>query len=252
MITVWRRHTAQCPHRGKGRDYLKCNCPIWADGYVNGQRTLRHSLKTRDMARARKRAAELENPTATHDAKPIAEAITAFEKQISSLQATTQRRYKIITRAFQAFCNGAGLDDMTQISVEDLDAYRATRKLSLSGAAKELVILRRFFTFCQKRRWVQTNVAKEIETPKGKPAEVVPYPQAEIAKMVTACDFIGNDDYTRLRARAVVLLLRYTGLRLSDVATLGRGDSGTRQGEGRANQALHPEDGRRSISADTR
>jgi hypothetical protein len=62
MLTIWRRHAESCPHRKKGRDYLKCNCPIWADGYMNGKRTLRESLKTRDMARARKRAAALESP----------------------------------------------------------------------------------------------------------------------------------------------------------------------------------------------
>jgi hypothetical protein len=32
MLTIWRRHTNRCPHREKGRNYLKCNCPIWADG----------------------------------------------------------------------------------------------------------------------------------------------------------------------------------------------------------------------------
>jgi hypothetical protein len=61
----------------KGRDYLKCNCPIWADGYVNGKRT-RQSLKTRDMARARKRAANLEDPQEFQQ-RTLAEAITAFE-----------------------------------------------------------------------------------------------------------------------------------------------------------------------------
>ena len=77
MLTIWRRHTATCPHRAKGRDYLKCNCPIWADGYVSGKRTLRQSLKTRDMARARKRAAELENPEI--QPRTLKDAIAAFE-----------------------------------------------------------------------------------------------------------------------------------------------------------------------------
>jgi integrase len=208
MLTIWRRHTAQCPHRDKGRDYLKCNCPIWADGYVNGQRTLRHSLKTRDMARARNRAAALESPD-NRVVKPVSDAVTAYENHIWSLQATTQRRYKIVMREFQAFCEGVGLHDIMQVSVEDLDAYRAARKLSPITAAKELVILRQFLGFCFDRRWTEV-----------KPEEVVPYTQAEITKMIVACDGIGNDDYTRLRARAVVLLLRYTGLRISDVATL--------------------------------
>jgi len=38
--------------------------------------------------------------------------------------------------------------------------------------------------------------------------------------MIAAADGIGNSAYERLRARAMLLLLRYTGLRISDVATL--------------------------------
>lgn len=123
----------------------------------------------------------------------------------------------------QAFCESAGLDDIMQISVEDLDAYRAARKYSPITAAKEPVILRQFFGFCFERPWIEANVAKKIKTPRHvKPEEVRPYTQAEITKMIAACDAIGHDDYTRLCARAVVLLLRYTGLRFSDVATLER------------------------------
>jgi site-specific recombinase XerD len=155
--------------------------------------------------------------------KPVAEAITAFENHIASLQPTTQRRYKIVTREFQPFCEPAGLHDIGQGGVEDLDAYRAARKLSPITAAKELVMLRQFFAFCFERRWIDANVAKKIKTPRNiKPEEVVPYTQAEITRMIAACDGIGHDDYTRQRARAVVLLLRYSGLRISDVSTLER------------------------------
>lgn len=148
-----------------------------------------------------------------------------------------------MTREFQAFCESAGLDDIMQISVEDLDAYRAARKYSPITAAKELVILCQFFGFCFERPWIEANVAKKIKTPRNvKPEEVRPYTQAEITKMIAACDAIGHDDYTRLCARPVVLLLRYTGLRFSDVATLER--DRVRDG-----QILlqHAEDGRDSV-----
>ena len=62
MLTIWRRHTKSCPYRTRGRNVLKCNCPLWADGYVGGKRVLRQSLGTRDMARARKKAVALESP----------------------------------------------------------------------------------------------------------------------------------------------------------------------------------------------
>ena len=41
-------------------------------------------------------------------------------------------------------------------------------------------------------------------------------------RILSACDRLGRGRYERSRARAMVLLLRYTGLRISDVATLAR------------------------------
>ena len=67
MMTIWRRRTTPCPHRDIGRDHLKCTCPIRADGYVNGKRTLRRSLETGDLARARKKATALEEPDSNID-----------------------------------------------------------------------------------------------------------------------------------------------------------------------------------------
>jgi integrase len=53
--------------------------------------------------------------------------------------------------------------------------------------------------------------------------DVVPYTRQEIPKMIAACDEIGRSSYERRRARAMVPLVRYAGLRISDVATLERG-----------------------------
>jgi hypothetical protein len=75
--TALRRHTKSCPHRTRGRSVLKCNCPLWADGYVDGRRVLRQSLGTRDMARARKKAVAPESPD-SRVFKSVAGAVTAF------------------------------------------------------------------------------------------------------------------------------------------------------------------------------
>ena len=111
MITIWRRHTAQCPHRNKGRTYLKCNCPIWADGYVNGNRTLRRSLETRDLARARKKAVALESDD-TVPYKPISEAVEAFLDHCRSegLSPATSAKYRNALGKLAEFCTrGTGL-----------------------------------------------------------------------------------------------------------------------------------------------
>jgi hypothetical protein len=54
--------------------------------------------------------------------------------------------------------------------------------------------------------------------PKPKPRE--PYTQEEIIRILAATESFGESSYERLRTRAIVLLLRYYGLRVSDVATL--------------------------------
>ena len=48
------------------------------------------------------------------------------------------------------------------------------------------------------------------------------YGASEVAAILSACDEFGRTSYERRRARAMILLLRYTGLRISDVATLER------------------------------
>ena len=54
--------------------------------------------------------------------------------------------------------------------------------------------------------------------PKPRPRE--PYTAAELAKIRNACDTFGKTDYERRRATAMIVLMRFYGLRISDVATL--------------------------------
>jgi hypothetical protein len=46
-------------------------------------------------------------------------------------------------------------------------------------------------------------------------------------RILAACDEIGNSVYERRRTRAMVLVMRYTALRISDVATSPRTGSKT-------------------------
>ena len=52
--------------------------------------------------------------------------------------------------------------------------------------------------------------------------EPEPYTTQDVSKIIAACDQFGRGPYERLRARAMVLVLRYTGLRVSDLATLAK------------------------------
>jgi integrase/recombinase XerC len=224
MLTIWRRHTGTCPHRRKGRNVLKCNCPLWADGYVNGKRVLRQSLGTRDIARARKKAVALEAPDAGVY-KPVDDAITAFFAHCESdgLKASTQIKYRNALKQLGNFCRMRGIEEVGELTMDNVDAFRATRALKPVTAAKDLQLLRQFCGFCLDRKWVPENVARRIRPPRNiKPNDVEPFTKGEIALIVDACQHIGRSSHERLRARAMVLTLRYTALRLGDVAMLAR------------------------------
>jgi integrase len=88
---------------------------------------------------------------------------------------------------------------------------------------KELEILRHFFRFCPDNEWILRNWSEKVQMPKNlKPALREPYQLSEVARIIAACVTIGRGAYERSRARAMVLLLRYTALRIGDVAMLER------------------------------
>ncbi|MDE3160717.1 MAG: tyrosine-type recombinase/integrase, partial [Acidobacteriota bacterium] len=88
---------------------------------------------------------------------------------------------------------------------------------------KELGTIRHFFRHCLHNEWILRNWAEKVPMPKNlKPADREPYEPREVASIIAACDQMGRGAYERLRARAMILVLRYTGLRISDVATLER------------------------------
>lgn len=224
MLTIWRRHTAKCRHRTKGRDYLKCSCPLWADGYADGKRTLRQSLGTRDMARARRKAVALESGD-HRILKPVLEATASFLDHCKSegLQFSTFRKYRNTLTKLGEFSATGEIDYINQFDISVLDAFRAGRKLKPITSSKELQLLRQFFGYCSDRKWIEDNPARRIKGPRNiRPNDVEPFTQAQVIEIIKAADRIGQGPYERLRARAMVLALRYTALRLGDVAMLAR------------------------------
>jgi integrase len=67
---------------------------------------------------------------------------------------------------------------------------------------------------------ISTNPAKRIKGPKNvKPLPIEPYSHDEVVAIIAACDQLRTRD-ARLRARAMILLMRAVGLSTIDVKTL--------------------------------
>jgi site-specific recombinase XerD len=121
----------------------------------------------------------------------VAEAVTGFEQHIQSLEPSTQRKYKNVLRQFTAYCTGAGLEDLGEITVDRLDRYRASRELARTTAQRELETVGQFFGYCRDRDWLKDNPARRIKSARNiKPADVVPYILRKLRASWGACDFI--------------------------------------------------------------
>ena len=221
MLTRYRRHRNNCPHRPKGRQYTRCTCPIWVDGTVNGNR-VHHTLRTTDWQRAGRLLVMMEDPDAIQE-KSVTEATADFLSHRRSLAPSSKRKYNKILRLLEDFCLTHNKPFVNQLDVTDLDKHLLGRQIAPLTSAKELQTLRTFCEFCVRRRWMRRNIARDVDMPTGiKPKEVKPYSASEMAQILKTCDQFGQQDYERRRARAMVLLMRYVGLRISDVMTLAR------------------------------
>ena len=106
-----------------------------------------------------------------------------------------------------------------------------SRSIGLVTWKVELQTLRTFFGYCIRHKWITFNPANDLKAPRNlKPNAVVPYSLREESLILAACEQIGGGKYNRsgagyeqLRARAMIMLLRATALRISDVATFRKG-----------------------------
>ncbi len=143
----------------------------------------------------------------------------------------TWKKYRCALRLLVAFCESSGVQAVADVTADALEDFRGTRGIGKVTWKVERQMLITFFGFCASRKWIPTNPAKELKAPRNlKPNEVVPYTLQEESQILAACDQIGGGKYHRsgaryeqLRARAMIMLLRHTALRVSDVCTLRQG-----------------------------
>ena len=229
MLTLHRLHLKVCPFRVKGWNYTLCNCPIWADGKLNGER-FKRSLGTNQWDRALRRVEILERGG---ELVPVLPSGPSLQRAVQAfLEACRGRHLRDSTvdsyqKTLEHLTDALGTAPVAGIDISTLDRYRAGRKIASTTWRKELETLRAFFAWCLERKWVSENPAKKLKMPRTEELTTLPFTQEELAKLLAAADRISSDDtaetpYIRKRARALVLTLIYSGLRISDVTRLRR------------------------------
>lgn len=237
MLTVYRRHRSNCPLRGKrqSRDHIdgdvfarkglknKCHCAVWIDGFIAG-REIRKSLGTQNWEKAKSRALEIDRGERCADEGKISikSATEQFVADAESRKLSdAPRKYRLLFKRLLAFADELGVRSLQELDVATLRKFRTSWELSDSTSLKTLERLRSFFKFAQECGWVKENPAKKIGSPRCEQRPTLPFPRDEVSKILTAADANihavrkhGRDNAVRLRA--LILLLRYSGLRIGD------------------------------------
>ncbi len=221
-MLLYRRHLKTCRHRKKGQNFAGCKCPIWIDGILNGKR-YRRALQTTNWEKAERKKAALESGREDGGSRTLEETIYAWDSYLvtQKLRESTLIKYRRLMRQFVNWADDQGYILLRQITPEVLDTFRASRhSIAATTSLKELQTFRGYFSFCNDRGWCDLNPAKKIKSPKIPDNRVVPYTAEEVGAMLTACGGLGQEHYERLRSRALIMVMRHTGLRISDVLLL--------------------------------
>ena len=118
-----------------------------------------------------------------------------------------------------------GLRFLTEFDHPAVSAFRAGWKDGPRSSANKLERLRALFRFGMKRKWTTENPAGELKAPRITLCPTLPYTREEMIKILATTEKYLNEmpkhgKENGRRIRALVLLLRYSGMRISDAVNL--------------------------------
>ena len=227
-LTLFRWHARSCPHRSKGRRWTRCNCSVWAQGSLGGE-WVKKSLNTRDWSVAAATIHEweaareiggkqLEIPT-------IKEALQKYfdDAEARNLaKSTIRKRRELLEGKLLPYCESKGFGRLKDLNVDALRSFRKTWKFAATSAVKRLEYLRGFLRFCEESEWIERNPAKAIKPPKVTQSPTLPFDDQDVKRALVAADQLSEWGSFGPKLKAMVLLLRHSGLRLQDAACLER------------------------------
>lgn len=219
-LSTYRRHN---PKKCKltRRNEVRCKCPIWVSGTMADGRKVRKTLKDRDWTRAqttiRKWEVDGVNPRPSSTTmeewrdKYIDDAVSR------GLSEATLRLYRLLFKQLIQWASDKGYKYVNDIDLNALTAFRVTWKNNALSSQKKLERLRGIYKFAVPRKIATENFAEHLKPPKVETEPTLPFSKSEMDRILKAAD----RPEMAPRVKAFILTMRYSGLRISDVATLG-------------------------------
>ncbi len=226
MLTLFRRHLRTCKHSSKGRSYRSCGCPISVEGTLRGE-YVRRSLDLRNWEAANKlvREWEVNGPVAVVTVKEATDRFVS-DRESMRLSEAMMRKYRLVAKELS---DHFGDTPLRSVTTDSLRRLRESWKLAPITMQKRLEMVRKFFNFCMDSDWIEKSPARGVEAPPAKYDPTLPFTDGEMEKIVWAADSIREahpkiPKGTEKKLKALILLMRYSGIRISD-AVMFRRDS---------------------------
>jgi site-specific recombinase XerD len=227
-VEVYVRHSGKCPHKAN-RYYKKCRCRKWLA--IAGQ-DKRLSAETRSWETAERKAREMsvsgETRATPSGEQTVKHATQAFieDKAQQALSKNWQRKLTRELNDFAKWCDSQVALRLSDVTLHRLEEYRKTWTGSPLTRRKRQERLRSFFLYCLRHKWVTENSAAHLSTIKISQAPTLPLTREQFETVMKAAHKYNpkaaDKDWRRQRALAMLLLLRWSGLRIGDAARLER------------------------------
>lgn len=222
-LHLYRRHRVSCPHRAQA--YRRCQCPIYVKGTLGGT-YVRMSLDQTNWDAAGRVVAtwtEAGKVGQTFDitARTIEETVIDYLADAGSrgLNAETVRKRKVILERLQLWAGKNNYPMLVDLTLERLTSFRSTWQDALVTRSNNQGIISSFLEWCVRRKLLDENPAKGLAGIRVPPNPTLPYTPEQMTAILAACDRYAYG-FPRARMKAFVLLMRWTGLRISDVVQL--------------------------------
>jgi integrase/recombinase XerD len=234
VITIFVRHSAECKYAGD--EFSKrCNCRKhfrWTKDGVQERR----KAGTRSWAEAEDIKRRLEDqlagrvPTEPAEVRTLTDAVGVFnaDKKNQGITADVLNKYARELDRLRLFAEGRGAYTVAGLSREMLIDYQAEwETLYPSSNTRQMVQarLKNFLRFCYDNKWLDR--VPRLSSIKADEAPTLPLSAKEYAKLLATIlkTFAGHHRFAPGKARtvrALVQLMRWSGLAIRDAVTLRR------------------------------
>ena len=147
----------------------------------------------------------------------LSDACNAFldDGRSRNLRPSTLDNYRAVLGQLRDFANEHGMSEVSQIDPAALGAWRSSWEIRPATHQLRLALLKRFFDFTVDAGWIAKSPAAKLKPPKNDASPTMPLAREEISAMFAAAG-------GATRERALLMLMRYSGLAIRDATTLRR------------------------------